>query len=318
MAATEKLIIIGSGPAGLTAVLYAARANIGPLIIEGAQSGGIAGGQLMIAGKVENYPAFPRGSDGPRLIRLMREQLQAYDLRVVTADVVGTNLQSAPFGLTCSNGNHVETHALIVATGSAVRRLPLESEQKFWGKGVSACAICDGALPMFRNKPLAVIGGGDSAAESALHLAQFGSKIIIIHRRDRLKASGIMQHRVFNNPKIEVLWNKSVIEFLGNEVLTGLRLKNEKTGETVEVEVSGAFEAIGQMPNNGFLGNQVKLRDSGHIWIKPGTSFTSVDGVFAAGDVTDRKYRQAITASGSGCMAALDAEQWLIEKGLLG
>jgi thioredoxin reductase (NADPH) len=312
----ENLIIIGSGPAGLTAALYAARANINPLLIEGARSGGIAGGQLMIAGKIENYPGFPQG-DGPKLIQLIREQVNSYNVRVISADAVEADLQYRPFGILCSNGKRFEAHALIVATGSTARRLALESEEKFWGKGVSACAVCDGALPMFRNKALAVIGGGDTAAESALHLTQFGSKIYVIHHNDKLRASKIMQLRIVDNPKIEVLWNKTIVDFLGSDVLNGLRLKDEKTGEVNEVEVNGAFEAIGQIPNNSFLKNQLKLDDSGHIWNQPESSLTSVEGVFAAGDITDRKYRQAITASGRGCMAAIDAERWLQERGLL-
>ncbi|HUI93500.1 MAG TPA: thioredoxin-disulfide reductase [Chitinivibrionales bacterium] len=313
----ENLVIVGSGPAGLTAALYAARAGIGPLVIEGAQSGGIAGGQLMNAGVIENFPALPKGLDGPELVRLMREQVREYRLQTIASDVVSANLMARPFTLTCANGKNVEAKAVIVATGAAARRLPMESEKKFWGRGVSACAVCDGALPLFRDKPLAVIGGGDSAAESALHLTQFGIKIAVIHRRDRLKASKVMQQRVLENKKIDVFWNKTVVEFLGDEVLTGLRLKDEKTGETSDIAASGAFEAIGEVPNNKFLGSQIRLEDSGHIRTQSNSTMTSVDGVFAAGDIADRKYRQAITASGSGCMAALDAERWLIEKGLL-
>jgi thioredoxin reductase (NADPH) len=318
LAETEKLVIIGSGPAGLTAALYAARANINPIIVEGAQSGGIAGGQLMIAGRVENFPAIPQEVDGPGLIHLMRNQINAYNLRVISADVKETNLKARPFTVACSNGKHFETHAIIVASGATARRLPLASEEKYWGKGISACAVCDGALPMFRNKALAVIGGGDTAAESALHLTQFGSKVHIIHRSNKLRASKIMQYRIVNNPKIEILWNRTVVEFLGSDVLSGLRLKDEKTGGVNEVEVNGAFEAIGQLPNTSFLKNQLKLDDSAHIWNQPESSLTSVDGVFAAGDIVDKRYRQAITASGSGCMAALDAERWLMEKNLLG
>jgi thioredoxin reductase (NADPH) len=314
----EKLVIIGSGPAGLTAALYAARANMNPLLIEGTRSGGLAGGQLMIAGKVENFPAFPKSPDGPMLIQLMQEQVRSYDVRVISADVVDTNLRSNPFVVRCFGGNSYETHALVVASGAMARRLPLKSEEKFWGMGVSACAVCDGALPMFRNRPLAVIGGGDTAAESALHLTQFGSKVYLIHHRDSLRASRIMQHRVVTNTKIEVLWQKSVVEFLGNGVLDRLLLKDEKTGAFSEIEVSGAFEAIGHLPNIAFLKDQIKLDESGHIRNQPGSSLTSVEGVFAAGDVCDKKYRQAITAAGSGCMAAMDAERWLQEKDLMG
>ena len=314
----EKLVIIGSGPAGLTAAIYAARANIKPLLIEGERSGGLAGGQLMIAGKVENFPAFPQSLDGPKLVQLMQEQVRSYNVGVISADAVETNLKSRPFDIRCSNGNTFKTQSLIVASGAMARRLPIESEKKFWGTGVSACAVCDGALPMFRDKPLAVIGGGDTAAESALHLAQFGSKVYLIHHRDTLRASKIMQRRVLGNSRIEVLWFKSVVEFLGNGVLDRLLLKDEKTGAFSEIEVNGVFEAIGHLPNNAFLKDQIKLDESGHIWNQPGSSLTSVEGVFAAGDVCDKKYRQAITAAGSGCMAAMDAERWLQEKGLMG
>jgi thioredoxin reductase (NADPH) len=301
----------------LTAALYAARANIKPLILEGAQTGGIAGGQLMSAGKVENFPATPNAVDGPGLIQLMREQINAYDVRFISDDVKGTNLHERPFSVTCLNGGYFETQAIIVASGAMSRRLPLESEEKYWGLGISACAVCDGALPIFRNKPLAVIGGGDTAAESALHLTQFGSKIYLVHRNDRLRASRILQHRVVNTAKIEVLWNQAVVEFLGNDVLSGLRLKDQITGRLSELEVHGAFEAIGELPNTAFLSDQLDLDDSGHILNKPGSTATSVEGVFAAGDVVDKRYRQAVTASGSGCMAAMDAERWLMEKNLL-
>jgi thioredoxin reductase (NADPH) len=289
-----------------------------PLIVEGARTGGIAGGQLMVAGKVENFPAIPQDVDGPGLIQLMRNQINAYNLRVISADVKEVNLTTRPFTVGCSNGRHFETHAIIVASGATARRLPLASEEKYWGKGISACAVCDGALPMFRNKALAVIGGGDTAAESALHLTQFGSKVYLIHHHNKLRASRIMQYRIVNTPKIEVLWNASVAEFLGNDVLSALRLKNEITGTLSELEVYGAFEAIGQVSNTTFLAGQLGLDDSGHITTEAETTATSVEGVFAAGDIVDKRYRQAITASGSGCMAAMDAERWLMEKNLLG
>jgi thioredoxin reductase (NADPH) len=313
----EKLAIIGSGPAGLTAALYAARAKLFPVLIEGVHSGGIAGGQLMTANHVENYPAFPSGLEGPELIRLMREHVGGFGLRTVSADVVAANLESRPYSIDCTNGERIEAHAVIVATGATARRLPLDSEKNFWGKGVSACAICDGALPIFRNKPLAVIGGGDTAAESALHLVRFGSKITVVHRRNGLTASKVMQERLLRDPKVEILWNKTVTEFAGDGMLSAIRIEDAVTGEKSELFVAGAFEAIGQVPNTGFLNNQVRLDDSGHVLCETGATATSVEGVFAAGDVADRKYRQAITAAGSGCMAALDAERWLTEKGLL-
>jgi thioredoxin reductase (NADPH) len=314
---TENLVIIGSGPAGLTAALYSARAKIDPLLIEGALTGGMAGGQLMTAGNIENFPAFPQAPSGPRLVALMREQITTYKVRTITDDVIEADLGSSPFAVVCSNGTRIHAMSIIVSTGAAVRRLPLKSEVKFWGHGVSACAICDGALPMFRNKPLAVIGGGDSAAEDALHLTQFGSKIYVIHRRDRLSASRIMQDRLQKHPKIEILWNKTVSEILGAEELTGVRLKDEKNGSFSALEVAGVFEAIGHIPNVSFLKNQLVLHVSGHIKTESGSTAASAAGVFAAGDVVDRKYRQAITASACGCMAAIDAERWLQEKGLL-
>jgi thioredoxin reductase (NADPH) len=307
----EKLTIIGSGPAGLTAVLYAARARIVSLLIEGARNGGTAGGQLMSAGVVENFPTHPGGVTGPRVIELLREQISAYEFSVVSADAIKVNLQSRPFEIVCSNGRKIETLALIIATGSFVRRLSLESEKKFWENGISACAVCDGGLPLFWNKPLAVIGGGDSAAEEALFLTRFGSKIYLIHRRDNLRASRILQERLFGNSKIEILWNKTVVGFSGNDFLTGMTIKDEKTGETMQLEVAGAFEAIGHIPNTGFLDNQLDHDVDGHVRTRPGTTSTSIQGVFAAGDVSDTRYRQAITASASGCMAAMDAERWL-------
>lgn len=313
----ENLVIIGSGPAGLTAMLYAARAKISPFLIDGARIGGIPGGQLMSAGMVENFPALPHGVEGPKIIALMREQIGTYTFNALSADVSRVDLQTRPFKIECPNDKHIETNALIVASGSLMRRLPLSSEEKFWEKGISACATCDGGLPLFRNKPLAVIGGGDSAAEEALLLTRFGSKVFMIHHRDKLRASQILQDRVFSNPKIEILWNKTVVEFLGEDFLSGLRLKDEKTGEIVQLDVSGAFEAIGQRPNTQFLINQLELDATGHIRTMPGTTHASVDGVFAAGDVADNRYRQAITASASGCMAALDAERWLMEQNLL-
>lgn len=318
MGNTEKLVIIGSGPAGLTGALYSARANIRPVLIEGAWGAGVTGGQLMNAGIVENFPGQPSGVDGPDLIAKMREQVSAYKLTTIAADAGKINLGVWPFEILCSNGSDIKASSIIVATGAMVKRLPLPSEKKFWEKGVSACAICDGGLPLFRNNLLAVIGGGDAAVSEALHLTQFGSKVYLIHRRDRLRASRIMQDRVLNNPKIEVLWNKTVVEFFGNEFLQGLSLRDEITGATTLLEVQGAFEAIGHLPNTQFLEGQLAVDSSGNISTRPGGTQTSVEGVFAAGDVADRKYRQAITAAASGCMAAIDAEHWLGEKNLLG
>jgi thioredoxin reductase (NADPH) len=314
----EKVVIIGSGPAGLTATLYTARANLNPLLIEGAQRGGIAGGQLMNAGVVENFPGFPLGLDGPELISLMYRQVKNYKVSIVSADVIETDLSARPMKITCSDKTSYETHALIIAAGASALRLPIESEKRFWGKGISACAICDAGLPIFRNRDLAVIGGGDTAAEEALYLTNFTSKVYLIHRRDTLRASKIMQNRVFENSKIEILWNKTVVEFLGREFLSGLRLKDAVTGGITTLEVKGAFEALGYLPNTSFLKDQLELDTAGYVRNRAGITLASVEGVFVAGDIADKKYRQAVTASGSGCMAAMDAERWLQEKGLLG
>jgi thioredoxin reductase (NADPH) len=314
----ENVVIIGSGPAGLTAALYSARANLNPLLIEGAQIGGIAGGQLMNAGIVENFPAFPLGLKGPELVSLMYHQAKNYNVRILPADVIETDLRTHPLHISCSNNSCYTTHALIVAAGASAIRLPIESEKKFWGKGISACAICDAGLPIFRNQELAVIGGGDAATEDALYLTNFGSKVYLIHRRDTLRASKIMQNRVFKNSRIEILWNKTVVEFMGKDFVSGLRLKDAITGSITTLEVKGAFEAIGHLPNTGFLKNHLELDTTGYVRNQAGTTLTSVEGVFVAGDICDKKYRQAVTASGSGCMAAMDAERWLQEKNLLG
>lgn len=313
----EKVVIIGSGPAGCTAAIYAARANLTPLMIEGFMAGGQPGGQLMSTGVVENFPGFPQGIDGQELMQRMREQAGVYGARQVMEDVTDIQLDTKPFFITTSEGNHFDAQTVIICTGATARRLPLESERQLFTHGISACAVCDGGLPMFRNKDLAVIGGGDSAVEESLHLTQFGSRVYIIHRRDQLRASKIMQERALAHPKITLLWNKTVEQFLGEKVLAGIELKDTITGELSTLPVAGAFEAIGHVPNVGFLRGQVELDDMGYIKTRPGSTQTSVDGVLAAGDVQDRKYRQAISAAGSGCMAAIEVEHWLQEKGLM-
>jgi thioredoxin reductase (NADPH) len=270
----------------------------------------------MITGSVENFPGFSQGIDGQRLMADMRAQAERFAARFVTEDVETVDLSKHPFTVTSMSGEKQETLALIIATGATARRLPLDSEKKLWGRGISACAVCDGALPVFRNKPLAVIGGGDSAIEEAMHLTKFGSKVYIIHRRDAFRASKVMQKRATENPKIEILWTKTVEEFLGDKMLAGLKLKDTRSGQVSSIEVNGAFEAIGHTPNSAFLNSQLKTDPTGYILTQPGTTKTSVEGVFAAGDVQDPNYRQAITAAASGCMAALDAERWLQEKGL--
>lgn len=310
----EKVIIIGSGPAGLTAAIYTGRANLSPLVLEGFQAGGMPGGQLTTTGKVENFPGFPAGIDGQELMANMRSQAGEMGARFVMEDVTEVRLGNRPFAVVSMSGTEYKTEALIVATGATARRLPLESEKKLWGKGISACAVCDGALPVFRDKELAVIGGGNSAVEEAVHLTQFGSKVYIVHRRDELRAGKIMRERAMNHPKIEVLWNKVVEEFVGTTNLEGLRLKDTVTGETSVLPLAGAFEAIGHVPNTGFLAGQVETGEQGYINTRPDSTVTSVEGVFAAGDVQDAKYRQAVTAAGSGCMAALEAEARLQER----
>lgn len=310
----ERLTIIGSGPAGLTAAIYTARANINPMLFEGFQEGGIPGGQLMITNVVENFPGFPEGIMGPELMARMREQAVKYGTRMVMEDILEVDLQKRPFTLTSSGGDTYETDALIVASGATARRLPIDSEKKLWGKGVSACAVCDGALPVFRNRELAVIGGGDTAIEEALHLTQFASKVYLIHRRDELRAGKAMQKRVMGHQKVEILWNKVVDEFCGENRLSCLRLKDTSDGSLSELQVVGAFEAIGHIPNAGFLKGQLETTDTGYLKTIPGSTRTKIEGVFAAGDVQDANYRQAITAAGSGCMAAIEAERWLHEQ----
>ncbi|MBN1577168.1 MAG: thioredoxin-disulfide reductase [Chitinispirillaceae bacterium] len=311
---SERLTIIGSGPAGLTAAIYASRANINPLLFEGFQEGGIPGGQLMITSVVENFPGFPEGILGPQLMAQMREQAIKHGTRMIMEDIIEVDLQKRPFSLTTSGGETYTTEALIVASGATARRLPLESEKRLWGKGISACAVCDGALPVFRNRELAVIGGGDTAIEEALHLTQFASKVYLIHRRDALRASSVMQQRIISHPKVEILWNKVVEEFCGDTKLACLRLKDTATGALSELPVVGAFEAIGHVPNTGFLKGQLDVGEVGYLKTLPGSTRTNSPGVFAAGDVQDATYRQAITAAGSGCMAAIESERWLQER----
>jgi thioredoxin reductase (NADPH) len=311
----EKIIIIGSGPAGLTASIYTARANMKPLLFEGFIEGGIPGGQLMITSEVENFPGFPGGIMGPQLMANMREQAEKHGTRIITEDVTSVNLKVYPFEVVSMSNETLTAEALIIASGATAKRLPLDSEKKYWGRGVSACAVCDGALPVFRNKELAVIGGGDTAIEEAVHLTQFASKVYLIHRRNEFRASKVMQKRVMEHPKIEILWNKVVEEFLGDgKQLRGLKLKDTVTGSLSELSVAGCFEAIGHLPNTGFLNGQLETNELGYIKTIPGSTQCGIPGVFVAGDVQDSKYRQAITAAGSGCMAALEAERWLSEK----
>lgn len=313
----KKVIIVGSGPAGYTAALYAARANLHPVLFEGFFSGP-AGGQLMTTTEVENYPGFPTGITGPDLMDAFRRQAERFGTVLLREDVNEVDLSTHPFKVKGSKHEYL-ADALIVATGAMANRLeiPGAGEEGFWQKGVTACAICDGAMPIFRNKELFVIGGGDSAVEEATFLTKYGSKIYIVHRREELRASRIMADRAKDHSKIEILWNSEIINIEGDKVVRSVTIKNNVTNETIKKEAGGVFFAIGHTPNTAFLKGQLKVDKKGYIIIsKPGTTYTSVEGVFAVGDVQDPNYRQAITAAGSGCMGAIDAERWLTEKGL--
>jgi thioredoxin reductase (NADPH) len=354
--AVEKVVIIGSGPAGWTAAIYAARANLEPLVFEGNATwpenhanGTLPLGQLALTTEVENYPGFPNGKsreylstalpaerqpwwvqgkdpqpshgiNGPELMELMRQQAVNFGTRIISDDITKIDLSKRPFKMWAREGQTAEAQSVIIATGARANYLGLASEDKYKNNGVSACAVCDGALPRFRNKELIVIGGGDSAVEEATYLSKFASVVHLVHRRDALRASKIMQERALSNPKIAMKWNSGLHEVLGNERegVTGARLKSTVNDKTEELAVSGVFLAIGHTPNTAFLDGQLKLDDKGYIaWTTSARTYTSVEGVFAAGDVADSYYRQAVTAAGSGCMAALDAERWLAEHGML-
>lgn len=302
----EKVIVIGSGPAGLTAAIYAARAALNPLVIAGS----VSGGQLMTTTEVENFPGFPEGILGPELMQNMMQQASRFGARLIYEDAVRVDLTQHPFTVETSGGKTLRCLALIVATGASSRRLGLESEEKFFGRGVSTCATCDGWF--YRDKLVGVVGGGDSAMEEALYLTHHASKVYVIHRRSQLRASKIMQQRAFSNPKIEFIWDSIVTEVLGNEKVTGVRLKNVKTGEERVLDLDGLFLAIGHEPNTKLFKGQLALDKQGYI-IVDRFQRTSVPGVFAAGDCHDHTFRQAITAAGFGCAAAIMAERWLGE-----
>lgn len=309
----SKVVIIGSGPAGYTAAIYAARANLAPVLFEGFFSGP-AGGQLMTTTEVENYPGFPEGITGPELMQNFRKQAARFGTTLLVEDVESVEFSSSPF-LVKGKKHTYAAESVIIATGATAKRLdiPGTRDGELWQKGVTACAVCDGAAPIFRNKPLFVIGGGDTAMEEALFLTKFGSRVYIVHRRNELRASKIMQKRVLHHPKIEVLWDSVVDEVKGNSVVQEVVIKNLKTEKTQSMAAAGVFFAIGHVPNTSFLEGQIDLHPTGYIKVKEGTR-TNIAGVFAAGDVYDHSYRQAITAAGSGCMAALEAERWLAEK----
>jgi thioredoxin reductase (NADPH) len=349
----EHVVIIGSGPAGWSAAIYAARANLRPLVFEGAETeeNRIAGtlplGQLNLTTEVENYPGFPSGQlqhfirtaveksrvdtyleplhehnhavTGPELMQLMRQQAMNFGTRIITDDVVSVDLSGRPFTLRTLSGQAYESQTVIIATGARANYLGLPSEDRFKNRGVSACAVCDGALPRFRNKPLVVVGGGDSAVEEATYLTKYASTVHMLMRRDVFRASKIMQERALNNPKIKIHYFREVDEVLGDDQqgVTGVRMKDNQQGGTQELPASGLFLAIGHTPTTAFLKGQVALNDKGYIkYTAPMRTYTSVEGVFAAGDVADDYYRQAVTSAGTGCMAALDAERYLAAKGV--
>ena len=309
----ERVVVIGSGPAGHTAALYTARADLAPLVFEGELSQSILpGGQLMTTTEVENYPGFPEGAPGPEMMDLFKKQAARFGARYVSKTVTAVDFSSGPFKLV-SGEESWETRSVIVATGATAKYLGLESEEKFMNRGVSACATCDGALPRFRGKPVVVVGGGDSAMEEALFLTKFAGRVHVVHRRDELRASKIMAGRVLANEKVTVEWNSVVDEILGDDEngVTGVRIKDVKTGETREIVCTGYFAAVGHKPNTDLFVGILDMDETGYLVTKPGSAYTNVPGVFAAGDVQDKVYRQAVTAAGSGCMAAIDCIRWL-------
>ena len=314
---TKKVVIIGSGPAGHTAAIYAARAKLEPIMFEGEYAGGVAaGGQLTTTTDVENFPGFPNGVMGPELMYAMREQSINCGARIYTKTIDSVDFSQRPFKITGGFGD-VYAHTVIIATGATAKRLFLKGEDEYWQKGISACAVCDGALPIFRDKPLVVIGGGDSAVEEATYLTKFASKVTMLVRKDHLRASKVMQERAFNNEKIDIKWNTEAEEIMGEQLMTQIKIKNNQTLETSVLDANGLFYAIGHEPNTTFLDGQLTVDETGYVITKGSSMLTSVPGVFACGDVQDKIYRQAISAAGTGCMAALDSERYLTDQGLI-
>ncbi|MBW2240863.1 MAG: thioredoxin-disulfide reductase [Deltaproteobacteria bacterium] len=302
-----KVLIIGSGPAGYTAAIYAARAELAPVMLAGLQFGG----QLMLTTEVENYPGFPEGVTGPDMMDMFQKQAERFGTRVELEDATDVDFSRRPFRVE-TESQKFEADAVVLATGASARWIGLPSEERLMNQGVSACATCDGAL--YRDKLMAVVGGGDTAMEEALFLTRYAPKVTVIHRRDELRASKIMAERALKHEKIEFAWNSQVDEVLGDEFVTGVRIKDVNTGETREISVEALFIAIGHTPNTGIFRDQITLDDTGYIKVEPGTSRTNIEGVFACGDAMDPTYRQAITAAGTGCMAAIDCERWLAEQ----
>jgi thioredoxin reductase (NADPH) len=304
-----KVLIIGSGPAGYTAAIYASRAGLEPIMLAGFAFGG----QLMITTEVENYPGYPEGITGPAMMEDLQKQAERFGTKIVFEDATRVDFSQRPFRVDVGEQPYT-ADSVLVATGATARWIGLDSETKYQNRGVSACATCDGAL--YRGKPLAVVGGGDTAMEEALFLTRFGTRVTIIHRRDELRASKIMQQRALDHEKIDFLWDSVVDEVLGGEYVTGVRVRNVKTEATRDLEIEGLFVAIGHQPNTALFTGQLDLDDAGYVRVQPGTTRTSVEGVFACGDVADPTYRQAVTAAGTGCMASIDAERWLAAQGI--
>ena len=304
---SKKVIILGSGPAGLTAALYTARANLNPLVIGGVEWGG----QLMLTTDVENYPGFVEGIKGPDLMENFRKQAKRFGAEIINENVTSVDFKKNPFQVSTAENNY-NANTIIIATGANSKWLGLSSEQKLIGRGVSSCATCDGFF--FKNKNIVVVGGGDSAMEESLFLTKFANKVTVIHRRDKLRASKIMQERAFKNNKIEFVWDSEIVDVIGENSVTGIKIKNIKTNQVSEMEVQGLFVAIGHKPNTDFLKGQIDLNEKGYV-IHNGTR-TNIDGVFVAGDVYDFRYRQAVTAAGHGCQAAIDAEKFIEENNL--